>query len=424
MGLFTKAVQSLARGLGLADPRLYAYFGGGETDAGETVTVDTALHLDTVWACVRLRAETIATLPLHLYRRDAKGQGIIADDHPLYRVLHDRPNIEMTAVEFWECMIGCRMLWGNGYAAIARNGRDQVIALHPLRPDCIAIRRRDDGSLEYEYTFRGQRQVFTEDEIFHLKGFSLDGMVGLSPIAQARNTLATARAAERSSGSFFRNGMRPSGYLKAPAYLTPEQREDAKSILANFKGASQTGSTPLLEGGWEWQALAIPPEEAQLLATRQFHVEQICRWYGTPPILVGHHSQTTWGSGIEQIILGWLQLSLRADLKRTEQSVGKSLLTPAEQAKLYAEFNVEGLMRADSSGRAELYSAYAQNGLRTRNELRALDNQPPLPGGDDLTVQSNLVPIEKLGEVAAPMARLNDNTEGRAPATPLAEIRQ
>jgi HK97 family phage portal protein len=422
MGFFTKAVTTLAHNLGLTDQRLYAVFGPGETDAGETVSVETSLSLDTVWACVRLRAETIATLPLQLYRRNTTGQGTIASEHPLYRVIHDRPNIEMTAVEFWECMIGCRMLWGNGYAAIERNGLEQVVALMPLRPDCMSIRRRDDGSLEYEYNFRGRRQIFAEDDILHLKGFSLDGMVGLSPIAQARNTLATARAAERSSGSFFRNGMRPSGYLKAPTYLTAPQREDAKAILAGFKGAAQTGSTPLLEGGWDWTALAIPPEEAQLLATRQFHVEQICRWYGTPPVLVGHHSQTTWGSGIEQIILGWLQLSLRADLKRTEQSINKRLLTAAEQVQFYAEFNVEGLMRADSQGRAALYGAYAQNGLRTRNELRALDNQPPLPGGDDLTVQSNLVPIEKLGEAAAPMARLT--APRPEPAAPIAEIRQ
>jgi len=396
MSWLTKAVSYLARNVGLTDPRLYAFVGGGETDSGEKVTVDGALQQDVVWACVRRIAETIATLPLHLYATDAEGKASKDRQHPLYSILHDRPNIEMTAVEFWEAMVGSYLLWGNGYASVDRTGR-RIVALNPMRPDRVQVTRQADGSLLYTYTINGQTQKFAEDDVLHIKGFSLDGMMGLSPVGQARQVLGSARAAERASGSFLRNGMRPSGTLTSPTYLTADQRLQAKEILEKFKGAAATGGTPLLEGGWTWNALTIPPEEAQLLQTRTFHVEQICRWFDVPPVLVGHSGQTTWGSGIEQIMLGWLTLGLRSHLKRIEQAIWRRLLTGAEQSTYYAEFNVDALLRADSVARAQQMAALAQNGLRTRNQLRALDNEPPMDGGDELTVQSNLIPLRLLG---------------------------
>jgi HK97 family phage portal protein len=398
MGLFTKAVATLARRVGLVDSRLYQFFGAGETDAGEIMSVNGAMQIDVVWACVRRIAETVATLPLHVYELDAKGNAKRADDHPLYPILHDRPNSDMTSVEFFEALVGCYLLWGNSFAAITRGTGGRVIALYPMRPDRVSILPQNDGSLLYRYVYLGTTQTYTEDEILHIKGFSLDGLMGLSPVGQARQNLGTARAAERASSSFFKNGMRPSGYLKAPDYLTAEQREQAKELLMKFKGAAATGGTPLLEGGWEWTTLAIPPEEAQMLQTRTFHVEQICRWFDVPPVLVGHSGQTTWGSGIEQIMLGWLTLGLRSHLKRIEQAINRRLITAQDRPRLYAEFNVDALLRADSAARATQMATLAQNGLRTRNELRALDNLPPITGGDELTVQSNLLPIEKLGE--------------------------
>lgn len=399
MGLFTKAVTTLARGLGLANPRLYQFLGGGQTDAGEVVTVDLAMQQDVVWACVRRIAETVATLPLNLYQTGKDGKATKGDDHSLYTILQDRPNIDMTAVEFWEAMVGCYLLWGNAFAAISRSG-SKIVAIVPMRPDRVTLRRDTEGAITYTYTFGGQVHQFAEEEVLHIKAFSLDGLMGMSPVAQARQSLGAARAAERASSSIFRNGMRPSGALKAPTYLTDPQREQAKQILQNFKGAAATGATPLLEGGWDWVQLTIPPEDAQMLETRAFHVEQICRWFDVPPVLVGHSGQTTWGSGIEQIMLGWLTLGLRSHLKRIEQAIWRRLLTSAEQSTYYAEFNVDALLRADSAARASQMASLAQNGLRTRNELRALDNMPPVAGGDDLTVQSNLMPIDKLGVVS------------------------
>jgi HK97 family phage portal protein len=425
MGLYTKAISYLARNIGLTDPRLYGYFGGGETDAGERVSVDGAMHNGVVWSCVRRNAETVSTLPLHLYRIDSAKKSQRADDHTLYSVLHNRPNIEMTAVEFWEAMVGCYLLWGNAYASIDRGSLNQIVALNPMRPDRVTVRRQADGSLIYIYTFAGLTQTFNEDEVFHIKGFSLDGLMGMSPVGQARQTLGSARAAERASGSFFRNGMRPSGYLKAPTYLTETQRTDAKLLLTNFKGAAQTGGTPLLEGGWEWVTLTIPPEDAQLLETRAFHVEEICRWFDIPPVLIGHSGQTTWGSGIEQIMLGWLTLGLRSHLKRIEQAIWARLLTPKEQASYYAEFNVDALLRADSAARALQMASLAQNGLRTRDELRALDNFPPIAGGDKATVQSNLVPLEIIGtaeHLASPLTSQKPDAPANIPSTTGANI--
>lgn len=425
MGLLTKAGYWLVRGLGLTDPRLYDHFTGGPTDSGESVTVDSAMQLDAVWSCVRRISETIATLPLHLYRVDSEGRNSKATDHPLYRVLHDRPNIEMTAVEYWEAVVGCTLLWGNSYSAISRGDKDRVIALDPMRPDRVSLRRETDGSITYTYSWNGYTETFKEDQILHVKGFSLDGICGISPVAQARNSLGHARAAQRASSAIFRNGLRHSAVLTAPTYLTQPQREAAQAILEKYKGAQNTGNVPLLEGGWTLQSNSIPPEDAQLLETQQFSVETICRWFDVPPILVGHSGQTTWGSGIEQIILGWLQLGLRSHLKRLEQAISKSLLTAAEQQTMYAEFNFEGLLRADSQGRATLMSAYAQNGLRTRNELRALDNEAPMEGGDELTVQSNLVPLRILGStehLSSPRIASKPNDPAVAPSTTGANI--
>lgn len=425
MGLFTKAVATLARGLGLTDPQLYAHFNGGPTDSGETVTVDGSLQLGTVWACVRLIAQTIATLPLHVYESDQGGHGALAREHPLYRLLHTRPNADMTAVEFWEAVVAHILLWGNAYISIARSGA-RVVALYPMRPDRVVMRREASGQLSYTYTWQGRTQTFVDVDVLHIKGFSLDGYVGLSPIAMARNNLGAARAAERASASIFRNGMRPSGTLTSPTYLTLPQREDAKKILESFKGAQNTGSVPLLEGGWKFESLSIPPEDAQMLETMGFDVARVCRWFDVPPIMIGHMDKTTsWGSGVEQIMLHFYTTCLRSHLTRLEQAINGGLVTPVDQARgIYARFNVEGLLRADSAGRSTYLSTMVQNGLMTRNEGRAKENLPRVEGGDDLTVQSNLLPVDKLGEAVA--ARLSPpdgvNPDPRTGTAP--EIRQ
>jgi HK97 family phage portal protein len=347
---------------------------------------------------VKLISQTVATLPLMLYQRDAQDFGTVNRDHPLFPILHDSPNAEMTAVEFWEAMCGALLMWGNAYAQIILSGR-RVIALIPMRPDRVQVKRNQDGSLTYMYSWMGTSVELPEEEVFHIKGFSLDGIIGLSVLAQGRQTMGSAIAAERASGNFFRNAMRPSGVLTAPQYLTPEQRKRKQEWIDEYTGAINNGRVPLLEGGWKLETLSIPPEDAQLLAVRQFGIEDLCRWFNVPPPMIGHtQSATAWGSGLEQMLLWFLQFCLRPQLKRIEARITKCLIAPGERRTVYAEFNVEGLLRADSNTRARLYATMVDHGLKTRNEIRALENDPPMKGGDDLTVNAALLPIELLGE--------------------------
>lgn len=413
MGLFSKAVaaiQSVTTGRGLTDPILMRWAtqgaggnGDGDNPSGETVTVQTALQLDTVFACARLIAQTIATLPCMLYQRGRNDQeAVIATGHSLYRVIHDRPNADMTAVEFWTAIVACKLLWGNGYAAITRRADGSVISLDPLRTDRVQVTRQQDGSRTYTYVFNGQTTVYFEDDIFHLKGFSLDGEEGISCIAAGHKSMGHAIATERTAGSIFKNMLRPSGYLKIPQFLSKENREKAREYLKGFTGAENTGKVPMFEGGWEFAPFSVPPDDAQLLETRSFNIETLCRWFGVPPSLVGHTEKTTtWGTGLEQINLGFLQYTLRPHLKEIEQTIGMRLLTERDQAKYYAEFNVEGLLRADSKGRAEYYRTAIQGSWMTPNEVRALENMPPKPGGDHLLAQGAMVPLEVLIQQAA-----------------------
>jgi HK97 family phage portal protein len=398
MNIFRKAILTLASGMGLTDPRLYEAIGARETHSGERVTIDTALSLDTVVACVRLVSQTVSTLPLNVYTRDSKDQASVNKQHPLYRILHDRPNADMTASEFWAAMVACRLLWGNAYASMVKAG-NRIISMSPMRPDWVTIERNADGSRTYYYANQGVRVELQEDEVLHIKGFSLDGLMGLSPIAMGRESLGAALAAEKASASFFRNGMRPSLVMQAPTWLTDQQKKRADDRMKEYTGAINAGRVPLVEGDWKLTNLSLPPEDAQLLATRGFNVETICRWFDVPPVMIGHtQSATAWGTGMESMSLWYLVYALRPILKNIEQVILFSCIPATEQATTYAEFNVDGLMRADSKGRAALYATYVDHGLFTRNEVRAMENMPPVKGGDDLTVVSNLLPIELLGE--------------------------
>lgn len=404
MNVLLKAAWTvLGRNLTPTSPQLVSLYSGGTTSSGETVSTEGALRIETVYACVKLIAGTIATLPAQVFRRDKNGRGTVTYDHPLYAILHDQANSDMTAVVFWEAMMAAFLLWGNAYAKIFRNPLGQVIALVPIKPDRVSRpKRRADGSIYYDVTTLGQIDEVDEGEMMHIKGFSLDGEVGLSVIALARESLGLALASEKVAGSLFRNGMRASFGLFLPTTLDDIRRRRYKEeFLPQFTGALNAGKVPLMEGGWEIKNLGMNPADAELLSTRAYSVEQICRWYGVQPVMIGHMEKSTaWGSGLEQMNLWFLTYTLRPILRSIEQEIRRSLLTPGERTRYYTEFNVEGLMRADSAGRAALMKVLAGEGLRTRNELRALDNMPPLPGGDELTIMSNQIPLSMLGEVA------------------------
>jgi HK97 family phage portal protein len=370
---------------------------GGSSSAGKRVTVDSALQLATVWACVRLLAETIATLPLGLYRQDAQGRKEAARDHPLYALLHDQPNADMTAVEFWEAVVACLCLWGNLYAEKSFVGQ-RLVALTPLLPDLVRPFRRENGRIAYAYSDPDGYRELDEDQVLHIKGFGIDGLTGLSPIAYARNSLGAAMATDEASAKVFANGLKTSGFVQVDKVLKEDQRKQIQGILSEFTGSGNAGKVMVLEAGMKYEQLTLPPEDAQMLETRAFQVEEICRWFRVPPFMIGHtEKSTSWGTGLEQQMIGFLTFALRPYLTRIEQAVKKSLVPPAERGRVFAEFNLEGLLRADSQGRAALYNAFAQNGVMDRNEIRAKENLAPRPGGDVLTVQSNLVPLDQLG---------------------------
>jgi HK97 family phage portal protein len=259
------------------------------------------------------------------------------------------------------------------------------------------------GARRYRYSNPwGAQDDWTEEEVFHIRGFTVGGPVGLSAISYGRQTLGAAAAADEAAAKVFANGMMSSGFVQPTlgAKSTPEQRAEMMTLFQKFAGSSQAGRVMPLPDGWAFNPVTMNPEDAQLLETRSFNVEEICRWFDVLPVLIGHAAagQTMWGSGIEQLMIGWLTLNLRPLLASIEQAIEKQLLPAGMRTNIYPEFNLDGLLRADSAGRAALYSVQAQNGLKTRNEMRRRENDPPLPGGDLLTVQSNLIPLEKLGE--------------------------
>ncbi len=387
-------------------------FGGGATFAAKRVTADSTMQLSAAWAAVRLNARTIASCGRKVYKRISATQREAAEDHPLYRVLAISPNPDQTPMEFWEGMVTALNLRGNAYARIGRRGDKQVVALWPLSPDRVSMYRTAAG--ERRYKLGGSEDVGA-DEVFHLRGFGAGGDLGLSPIAYGRQTIATATAAEEVAGSTFANGLQLSGFVEDQpgAKTTNEQREGLVELFQKFAGSTKAGKIMPLPPGFSFKALGLSPEDAQLLDTRRFAVEEICRWFGVFPILIGHaaQGQTMWGSGIEQIILAWLTLGLGTELERIEQAIEKQLILPAEQGRLYVQHNVESLLRADSTARAALYSSLGQNGVMKRNEMRAKENLAPdaSPGADMLTVQSNLIPVDMLGKVP-PTATATDHT--------------
>lgn len=367
---------------------------------GGEMTVDGALQLDTVWSCVRLLSETIGTLPLGLYRKNDKGGRTADTQHPLYALLHDSPNADQTAAEFWEACVACLCLWGNFFAEIILNSSGDLIALNFLRPDLMSVGRDKNGARIYRYEDQAGRRTYSEAEIFHVRGFGTGGDVGLSPISHARKTLNLAADTDLAASSAMRNGTRPGGFLIVPNGATAEQKKELRETFIDpITGPGATAKAGILEKGLDWKEVkGMPPEDMQLLQARGFNVEVICRWFRVPPFMIGHtEKSSSWGTGLEQQMIGFLTFSLRPYLTRIEQAIKKQLLKPTERGKIYAEFILEGLLRADSAGRAAIQNSQAQNGIRTRNELRAMENLEEMEGGDMLTVQSNLVPLNLLG---------------------------
>lgn len=381
---------------------------GQVTPSGAAVSVDTALQNGTVWACTKHISGSVATLPLGFYKRTTNGRES-APDHPLYEILHNSPNWRMTAVNYWGAQVANLLLWGDAYSEIVRNtSRSRVISLEPMLSEFTArVYDRQDGKWYYENTVNGQKRRIAAlgpdglPNVMHVRAFSLDGEQGMSAIQYGRATIGSALSASKAADETFRDASRASGMVTVDHVMQPAQRDQ---IRDHVDKVSKSGGVYVLEKGMGYQSLRFNPHDAELLASRSFSVEEICRWFSVPPIMIGHgDKQSSWPTATDaqgQLYLNYVLLHI---LRGIEQEIRRSLLTTRERQEYFAEFSVEGLLRGDSQARASYYSQMVNNGIMTRDEVRSLENLSPMRGNAEvLTVQSALLPIDKLGANAAP----------------------
>ncbi|WCT75027.1 phage portal protein [Sphingomonas naphthae] len=380
--------------------RIKIKYGSQIDTGGEVVNQRSTLGLSTAWACVTLKSELCGAMGVGVFEKKAGGR-IARPDHWLSDLVHEEPNRDQTPTEFWAAMVACIDLWGNGYAEKETLGK-RTTALTPLAPQLVTCRRsRDTGEREYVYLDRGKAEVMPAEKVLHLRGMTLGGDVGLSAIEYGRRTIGGANAANRVAASTFASGLQLAGFMETGSTkLSPDQRADLIEIFDSFTGQAMRGRIVPLEKDFKFQALKMNPAEVELLASRGWDVEELCRWFGMLPMLIGHAAkgQTMWGSGIEQLLLGWQTLRLNPLLRKIEQSIKLQLLPREERKTIYPEFNREAMLAADSAARAALYSAFGQNGVMTRGEMRSRENLPTMDGDDFLTVQSNLIKLADLGK--------------------------
>ena len=366
----------------------------GTSGSGKSVTAQTAIQLSTVYACVRVVSETVASLPLGVYEATDDGN-LKAGDHPLYHLLHDEPNAEMTSFVFREVMLAHLLLYGNSYSQIIRSGKNTVVGLYPLLPDHMDVDRDSKGNLTYTYTTSdGKTVVIKPQDILHIPGLGFDGIIGYSPIALEKNAIGLGIASEEYGSKFFSNGARPSGILTHPNTVK-NPKAVRESWNSAYGGSSNSNRVAILEEGMTFTPLSIPSNEAQFLETRKFQVDEICRIFRVPPHLVGNLEHATF-SNIEHQSIDFAVHTIRPWLVRIEQSMNRALFTDQEKGRFYVQFNIDGLMRGDYKSRMEGYAIARQNGWMSANDIRALENQNPIPkeeGGDAYLVNGNMIPI-------------------------------
>lgn len=383
---------------------------GVPTAAGVTVSESNALHLIPVYSCVSLLADTIAMLPCLTYQYTTGGGRRRDWDYPLYPILHDSPNPEMTAFEFWNAAVGHRELWGNAYAEIQTNRYDEVQALWPLDPSKMAPDHwGQDGRLIYKYWLpNGEPKYFHASKILHIRGLGSNGVVGYSPIGLARQALGLTRALEDYGARFFGNDSRPGGVLSVEGTLKKEGREALKQAWEDaHRGLEQKWRIAVLDAGAKWQAVGMPNEDAQFLETRKYQDAQIAKLYRIPPHMIGDTERTTsWGTGIEHMSIGYVTYTLDPRLESIEQRAMLSLMTPAERKARFIEFLVDGLLRADAKTRHEIYAIGRQNGYYNTNDIRRKENSNGIgPAGDRYLVNGNMVPLDEAGRPEQPSSR-------------------
>lgn len=396
----------------------YSFFMGGTT-SGKRVNERSAMQMTAVYSCVRILSEAVAGLPLHFFKYTDSGGKEKAVEHPLYFLLHDEPNPEMTSFIFRETLMTHLLLWGNAYAQIIRNGKGEVIALYPLMPDRMSVDRDSEGQLYYEYTISnddakinsGSMVKLPPEEVLHIPGLGFDGLVGYSPIAMAKNAIGLGIAAEEYGSKFYANGANPSGVLEHPGTLK-DPAKIRESWQATFGGSGNANKVAVLEEGMKYTPISIAPEQAQFLETRKFQINEIARIFRVPPHMVGDLEKSSF-SNIEQQSLEFVKYTLDPWVSRWEQSMARSLLSAEEKKKYFVKFNVDGLLRGDYQSRMNGYAIGRQNGWMCANDIRELENLDRIPaekGGDLYLVNGNMTKLEDAGIFAA-SGRKEGNTQ-------------
>lgn len=377
-------------------------FGG--TTSGKVVNERTAMQTSAVYACVRILAESVAGLPLHVYERTANGSKSTKPSHPLYRLLHDEPNREMTSFVFRETLMSHLLLWGNAYAQIIRDGRGFPIALYPLLPDRMAVDRRESGELVYTYQSDKGHIKLRRENVLHIPGLGFDGLIGYSPIAMAKNAVGLALATEDYGATFFANGANPGGVLEHPGVIKPEQADRLRESWQSQFGGANAHKVAVLEEGLKFHQMSIPPEQAQFLETRKFQTNEIARIFRVPPHMVGDLEKSSF-SNIEQQSLEFVKYTLDPWVVRWEQSLQQALILPSEKATIFIKFNLDGLLRGDYQSRMQGYSTGIQNGFMSVNDVRGLEDMNLLTaeeGGDLHFVNGNMVKLADVGAAYKP----------------------
>ena len=408
MGLFTGIFRSRDKPQNKTAGSSYTFYMGGTT-SGKSVTERSAMQMTAVYSCVRILAEAVAGLPLHLYRYTESGGKEKAIDHPLYRLLHDEPNPEMSSFVFRETLMTHLLLWGNAYAQVIRNGKNEVVALYPLMPNKMSVDRDGSGQLYYSY-YRGTDEAIRDKEhtvilkpteVLHIPGLGFDGLVGYSPIAMAKNAIGMAIACEEFGARFFANGAAPSGVLEHPGTIRDPSRL-RETWQSQFGGASNSGKVAILEEGMKYTPISISPEQAQFLETRKFQINEIARIFRVPPHMVGDLEKSSF-SNIEQQSMEFVKYTLDPWVIRWEQSLQRALLGFGEKDKYFFKFNLEGLLRGDYQSRMNGYAIGRQNGWMSANDIRELENLDRIPteeGGDLYLINGNMLPMRDAGAFA------------------------
>ena len=407
MGIFSGLFKSRDKPTDSTVGSRYTFYMGGST-SGKTVTERSAMQMTAVYSCVRILAEAIAGLPLHVYRYNSDGGKEKAIDHSLYLILHDEPNPEMSSFVFRETLMTHLLLWGNAYAQIIRNSKGEVVALYPLMPNKMSVDRDENGQLYYQYLRsidevggKSETVILKPTDVFHIPGLGFDGLVGYSPIAMAKNAIGLAIATEEYGAKFFANGAAPSGVLEHPGTIKDPQRV-REAWQSQFGGSQNSGKIAVLEEGMKYTPISISPEQAQFLETRKFQINEIARIFRVPPHMVGDLEKSSF-SNIEQQSLEFVKYTLDPWVIRWEQSIMRTLLTPEEKKSYFVKFNLEGLLRGDYQSRMNGYATARQNGWMSANDIRELENLDRIPaeaGGDLYLINGNMLPLQQAGAFA------------------------